>query len=1243
MVLGKVYRLSVRKEEGKASFLLEHRSQPDQCLLFETGAVAALSPAEVDSIRSFYRHQIDGYGCLGVLEIACSGDLNLYFLVLVTGCVSIGKIGDSEIFRVTDTGFISLRGWPQDGEKILEIRRVMNAGTFYFSWSAKTSNPLDITLCAQRRARTQETDNRFFWNKTLHLHFKRFGIDCDKWLLKATCGGISISTVYVGSKQAKACLFSRLSCERAGTRFNVRGVDDNGHVANFVETEQVIFLEEAVSSYVMIRGSVPLFWEQPGVNVGSHKIKMSRGSEISQPAFDRHVALIKKRYGRQHFITLCGSKEGEANLTRMYMIHHKASQIAKDIPLTAFDYHHYCSRGRTENLRKLKDQIEKTLSQQGFFTQDAHGNIITQQTGTFRTNCVDCLDRTNSVQSFIGIEILEKQLQSLSLTDKATNVSKFLDTFKNMWVMNGDQVSRIYAGTGALEGKNKLKDSTLSVARTIQNNLLDSSKQEAMDILLLGKSLDSASYADRARSLLPTKFLHLQPNILKSLCDQHLDFTSINKIKVTVGTWNVNGGKHFNSIVYKRSDPLSDWLLDHQKSNTPNIMDLSLNDSLGEVSSDPSDIFAIGFEEIVDLNASNIMSASTSNQREWLTELQKTISRDTRYVVITSVQLVGVCLFLFVRPSHARHIRDVAVDQVKTGLGGATGNKGGVTIRFRLHSSTLAFVCAHFAAGQHQVSDRNADYHEITRKTSFPLSRDLPSHDYVFWCGDFNYRIDLDNEYVKDLVDQQDWQTLLAADQLTIQRKEGKVFQGFIEADIAFAPTYKYDINSDDYDTSEKARIPAYTDRILFMKNFSTNNREDPASNPGNILFYGRAELKTSDHRPVSAVIQIEVLTVDDNKRDAVLRDTLETQGPPDGTVYVNDCEGGRDLLSAELVSQLLENMEREAGEVILARFGDDSFNVIFREGRSALRALKFDGRAFVGERISVRLKTPNWVQLIMSELSNFTDTTIPLCDESFDSDYTTEDIDYDTPLEVDPKFLIVGDDDGNESLSGRNSPSVISQDGSTDGDSKKPSRPPLPASPLTPKRPPPPKSMIAEPPDVSKPKPMRAAPPPPAKAPLQKQETLIPPSITKTLPSTDSEHSLERGLSFEANPGVDPFDSEPNTPLPVKEEHPDPVALINNAWEESTPIVAPPHVPPMASNATTRGPPRSGPPIPPPPSDAEVDSKGPPPAMRPPLPPQSGPPSSRPPTVGPPTVGLPACPPPIPQRSRGPPIPPRN
>ena len=73
----------------------------------------------------------------------------------------------------------------------------------------------------------------------LHLHLQRYNVETSDWLLKVMCGGVEIRTIYAAQHQGKACLISRLSSERAGTRFNVRGVNDDGHVANFVETEQV--------------------------------------------------------------------------------------------------------------------------------------------------------------------------------------------------------------------------------------------------------------------------------------------------------------------------------------------------------------------------------------------------------------------------------------------------------------------------------------------------------------------------------------------------------------------------------------------------------------------------------------------------------------------------------------------------------------------------------------------------------------------------------------------------------------------------------------------------------------------------------------------------------------------------------------------------------------------------------------------------------------------------------------------
>jgi hypothetical protein len=205
-----------------------------------------------------------------------------------------------------------------------QIKKVLNSGTFYFSWSS-SGEPLDLTLCEQRRTYTKEPDNRFFWNRTMFLHLLRYGVDCNEWLLKMTCGSFDIKTVYAGAKSVKAAIISRLSCERAGTRFNVRGTNDDGHVANFVETEQIMSTDSDVVSFLQTRGSVPLFWEQPGVQVGSHKVRLSRGPEAACSALYRHLQMIRDRYGKQAIVNLLGtnmvgSKEGEATLSSLFHV-----------------------------------------------------------------------------------------------------------------------------------------------------------------------------------------------------------------------------------------------------------------------------------------------------------------------------------------------------------------------------------------------------------------------------------------------------------------------------------------------------------------------------------------------------------------------------------------------------------------------------------------------------------------------------------------------------------------------------------------------------------------------------------------------------------------------------------------------------------------------------------------------------------------------------------------------------------
>ena len=153
----------------------------------------------------------------------------------------------------------------------------------------------------------------------------------------------------------------------------------------------------------------------------------------------------------------------------------------------------------------------------------------------------------------------------------------------------------------------------------------------------------------------------------------------------------------------------------------------------------------------------------------------------------------------------------------------------------------------------------------------------------------------------------------MTADQLVLEQSAGNVFHGFREGAISFAPTYKYDLFSDDYDTSEKCRVPAYTDRILFT-------RRRPAGplardwRDGDIVTYTRAELKVSDHRPVLAVFEVQAREVDTENRARVIRDTLAGVMNWDGMVVAIP---DRDMVYTKEVVDSVERAMGQFGQVL--------------------------------------------------------------------------------------------------------------------------------------------------------------------------------------------------------------------------------------------------------------------------------------------------------------------------------------
>ncbi|KAH9331014.1 hypothetical protein KI387_003122, partial [Taxus chinensis] len=239
---------------------------------------------------------------------------------------------------------------------------------------------------------------------------------------------------------------------------------------------------------------------------------------------------------------------------------------------------------------------------------------------------------------------------------------------------------------------------------------------------------------------------------------------------------------------------------------------------------------------------------------------EKPKSLRKRYVRIVSKQMVGIYVSVWVRRTFRRYINNLKVSPVGVGVMGYIGNKGSISVSLSIYQTSFCFVCVHLTSGE-KVGDelrRNSDVLEILRRTHFPpvsgvkLPESILEHDRVIWFGDLNYRLNMSDEKTRELVAKQEWEELGNFDQLGKQLRKGSVFDGWSEGSIDFAPTYKYEFDSNKYvgedlKAGEKRRTPAWCDRIL---SFGKGIKQ---------LSYKRIEQKLSDHRPVNATFLVEV------------------------------------------------------------------------------------------------------------------------------------------------------------------------------------------------------------------------------------------------------------------------------------------------------------------------------------------------------------------------------------------------
>lgn len=726
-----------------------------------------------------------------------------------------------------------------------DLKKLLSNGSFYYS------SDFDLTSLLQSRGLNQHSlsfDNyqeEYMWNSFLmeeiitfrnHLDDKAKQIMDDEGFLTTVIRGFAETfPSYIGRMPVNLTMISKQSWKRAGTRFNVRGIDDEGNVANFCETEFIMYSEEYCFAVTEIRGSVPVFWEQDTALINP-KVTITRSVEATQSTFDEHFQRLIQKYGPVHVVNLLSTKSSEIELTRRYREHLKRStklKLNSDVFLTEFDFHKETKEEGFAATSKIRPYLERSILENGYFSYDVkQKKQLSEQNGVFRTNCLDCLDRTNLIQQFISRYTFILFLEDFQLIKPKLNMIEEYDWYQkhnNIWADHGDAVSQIYTGTNALKSsfsrKGKmsfagaLSDATKSVSRMYINNFMDKNKQMNIDALL-GRlpHQHSVQLYDPINDFVNDE--------LSKIEDQ---YTSSSGIKVLCGTFNVNG--------LTRKVDLSEWLYPIGDRYVP-------------------DVVVLGLQEVIELNASSILNVDTSKSQFWKSLVHDCLNQHNEsYVLLRAEQMSSLVILFFVKADKVNNVKRVEGSSKKTGLGGMTGNKGAVAIRFDYGSTSFCFINAHMSAGVTNIDERRADYESITKGINFSRSKKISHHNSIIWLGDLNYRIQLPNERVRSMLttcEEGYLEKLLEYDQLTLEMGSEAVFKGFMEPSILFRPTYKYDHGTDRYDTSEKARIPSWTDRILYKG----DNLQPMA--------YSDAKLNLSDHKPVYAAYKAKVKFVDE-------------------------------------------------------------------------------------------------------------------------------------------------------------------------------------------------------------------------------------------------------------------------------------------------------------------------------------------------------------------------------------------
>ncbi|KAH0579741.1 hypothetical protein H2248_002578 [Termitomyces sp. 'cryptogamus'] len=477
-----------------------------------------------------------------------------WYMIVISKRSVVALLGGHYLYHCENTDIIPVC-FNHKVDKPAEEQRLMNifkqvdmSKNFYFSYTYDLTSTLQHNLTRSSRPNNSPWlfNDRYAWN--YHLLACTFaGQDIPRlsppWLLPLVHGHVDQAKLTVLGRVIFVTLIARRSRHFAGARYLKRGVNAEGNVANEVETEQIVaealttpFYYPATrdqsgkhiyrrpspnyTSYVQYRGSIPIYWAQETTSMSPKPPIEITVVDPFYSAASRHFDDLFKRYGAP--ITILNLIKRREPVPRESKLLDEYTQCVrylnqflpadKKMVYRAWDMSRAYKEKTQDVISYLEDIAEESIQMTGFFhsgpepyshfipvdsgEQTVWRRDILLQNGICRTNCVDCLDRTNAAQFVFGKRALGHQLYALGIVDTPNLAfdSDAVNMLTEMYHDHGDTIALQYTGSALVNRvetyrrmphwNSHSRDIIENIRRFYTNSLLDADKQTAINLFL---------------------------------------------------------------------------------------------------------------------------------------------------------------------------------------------------------------------------------------------------------------------------------------------------------------------------------------------------------------------------------------------------------------------------------------------------------------------------------------------------------------------------------------------------------------------------------------------------------------------------------------------------------------------------------------------------------------------------------------------------------------------------------------